>query len=275
MHGFGSSADTWRKQYRDYAAAGYRVFGLDLLGFGMSDKPLDTEYSIELWSDMIVEFVAQIAGGSAVLMGNSIGSLVCCTAARNAPSAVKGLVLCNCAAGMNNKFIVTDQRTPALGKVIFGAIFGLLDLLLSIDSFALWFFSKIKSRETVSNVLKGVYVDKGSVDEDLVRSILDPAEDPNAVTAFVKILTGEPGTTPDKFLHLVKQPILLVWGDQDPFTPIDAGYGIYFTRELVESRPATDLCVVNAGHCPQDDGAAAEDVNKGVREWLSRLAPAS
>ena len=106
----------------------------------MSDKPLGTEYSIELWSDMIVEFVAQIAGGSAVLMGNSIGSLVCCTAARNSPTAVKGLVLCNCAAGMNNKFIVTDRRTPALGKVIFGAIFGLLDILLSIDAFALWFF---------------------------------------------------------------------------------------------------------------------------------------
>jgi hypothetical protein len=39
---------------------------------------------------------------------------------------------------MNNKFIVTDKRTPALGKVIFffWAIFGLLAVLLS---FALCF----------------------------------------------------------------------------------------------------------------------------------------
>ena len=28
VHGFGSSADTWRKQYKEYGAAGYRVFGI-------------------------------------------------------------------------------------------------------------------------------------------------------------------------------------------------------------------------------------------------------
>jgi len=276
VHGFGSSADTWRKQYKEYAAAGYRVFGIDLLGFGLSDKPLDVEYSIDLWSEMVLDFIEFVAGkgGSAVLMGNSIGSLVCCTAARDRPAAARGLVLCNCAAGMNNKFIVTDKRTPAVGKLIFGAIFGLLDILLSIDAFANWFFAKIKSVETVSNVLKGVYVDKTAVDDELVRSILDPAEDPNALNAFVKILTGDPGTTPDKFMDQIKQPILLVWGNEDPFTPIDAGYGIYFTKELLATRDKTELVVVNGGHCPQDDGPAAIDVNKGVRDWLSRLAPA-
>jgi len=29
-------------------------------------------------------------------------------------------------------------------QVIFGAIFGLLDILLSIDAFANWFFEKVK-----------------------------------------------------------------------------------------------------------------------------------
>lgn len=276
VHGFGSSADTWRKQYKEFAAAGYRVFGIDLLGFGLSDKPVDIVYSIDLWSELVLDFVEFVAGqgGSAVLMGNSIGSLVCCTAARDRPTAARGLVLCNCAAGMNNKFIITDKRTPPVGKVIFGAIFGLLDILLSIDVFANWFFGKIKSQETVSNVLKSVYVDKNAVDDDLVKSILSPAEDPNALNAFVKILSGDPGTTPDKFMDQIKQPMLLVWGDEDPFTPIDAGYGVYFTQELLNSRAGTELVVVHGGHCPHDDGAAAQDVNRGVRDWLSRLAPA-
>ena len=140
---------------------------------------------------------------------------------------------------MNNKFITTDKRTPFVGKIIFGGIFGLLDILLSIDAFANWFFAKVKSAETVSNVLKSVYVDKSAVDDELVKSILDPAEDPNALNAFVKILTGDPGTTPDTFMDKITQPMLLVWGDEDPFTPIDAGYGVYFTKVCTASAPGS------------------------------------
>ena len=249
---------------------GFRVFGVDLLGFGLSDKPAGTTYSIGLWAELVKDFIAEFAGPKgAYVMGNSIGSLVCCTVARDSPASVRGLILCNCAAGMNNKFITTDKRTPPAGKLVFGAIFGLLDILLSIDVFANFFFDKVKSPETVTKVLQGVYVDKASVDADLVKSILDPAEHPNACEAFVKILTGDPGTTPDKFMHEIKQPMLLIWGDEDPFTPIDAGYGIYFTQELVGTRANTELKVVNAGHCPQDDGAAGLDVSSAVSSWLA------
>jgi pimeloyl-ACP methyl ester carboxylesterase len=60
----------------------------DLLGFGASDKPL-LQYTIELWADLVADFTREFATGSpqggggspggrgAVLVGNSIGSLVC------------------------------------------------------------------------------------------------------------------------------------------------------------------------------------------------------
>ena len=169
LHGFGSSADTWRNQYQELSAAGFRVFGVDLLGFGLSDKPKGTTYSIDLWAEMVHDFIKDVAGGHAVLMGNSIGSLVSCTVARDQPEAARGLVLCNCAAGMNSSFLVTSERTSPTGKIIFGAVFGLLKALLSLELFASWVFGKVKSRETVSNVLKNVYVNKDSVDADLVK----------------------------------------------------------------------------------------------------------
>lgn len=82
-------------------------------------------------------------------------------------------------------------------------------------------------------------------------------------------LTPEMHQTPDTFMDQIKQPMLLVWGDEDPLTPLKVGYGPYFAEELVQNRPQTELCVVKAGHCPHDD--AVEPVNTAVLEWLSRV----
>ncbi len=54
-----------------------QVFALDLLGFGRSDKPL-LGYTLELWRDLVLDFLQEfVAGAPAVLVGNSMGSLIC------------------------------------------------------------------------------------------------------------------------------------------------------------------------------------------------------
>lgn len=52
-----------------------QVYAIDLLGFGRSDKPL-LDYSTELWRDQLLDFMAEFVDAPAVLVGNSIGSLV-------------------------------------------------------------------------------------------------------------------------------------------------------------------------------------------------------
>jgi pimeloyl-ACP methyl ester carboxylesterase len=81
-----------------------KLYAIDLVGFGASDKPL-LQYTIELWADLIQDFLAEFAGGSpAVVVGNSIGSLSVLTAAASAPQGMlAGLVLLNSAGAMNNK----------------------------------------------------------------------------------------------------------------------------------------------------------------------------
>lgn len=52
VHGFGASVYHWRYNIPALVEAGYRVLALDLLGFGLSDKPL-IEYSAQVWRDQV------------------------------------------------------------------------------------------------------------------------------------------------------------------------------------------------------------------------------
>lgn len=52
IHGFGASVYHWRYNIPALVKEGYRVLALDLLGFGLSDKPI-IEYSAETWRDQV------------------------------------------------------------------------------------------------------------------------------------------------------------------------------------------------------------------------------
>lgn len=81
-----------------------KVYSIDLVGFGASDKPVQ-QYTIELWAELVDDFLAEFCSGTpAVVVGNSIGSLVVLTAAAKAAAGqLAGVVLLNCAGAMNNK----------------------------------------------------------------------------------------------------------------------------------------------------------------------------
>ena len=52
-----------------------QVYAIDLLGFGDSEKAL-LDYSIDLWKEQVLDFIAAFIDKPTVLVGNSIGSLV-------------------------------------------------------------------------------------------------------------------------------------------------------------------------------------------------------
>lgn len=54
---------------------GEKVYAIDLLGFGKSDKA-NIQYTLDIWKELIVDFVKEKIDKPVVLIGNSIGSLV-------------------------------------------------------------------------------------------------------------------------------------------------------------------------------------------------------
>lgn len=59
IHGFGASVYHWRYNIPALAKQ-HRVFAIDMLGFGWSEKPL-LEYSgCEIWANQVADFVKEV-----------------------------------------------------------------------------------------------------------------------------------------------------------------------------------------------------------------------
>lgn len=99
--------------------------------------------------------------------------------------------------------------------------------------------------------------------EELVQIILHPGLEPGAVDVFLEFICYSGGPLPEELLPQVECPVLIAWGDKDPWESIELGraYGDFDTVE--------DFVVLpNVGHCPQDE--APHLVNPLVESFVSR-----
>ncbi|KAJ0969379.1 hypothetical protein J5N97_022256 [Dioscorea zingiberensis] len=266
VHGFGASVAHWRRNI-GVLSESYTVYAIDLLGFGDSDKPTGFSYTMEAWAQLILDFLDEVIKEPVILIGNSVGSLACVIAAsESARGLVRGLVLLNCAGGMNNKAIVDDWRIKLLFPLLW-----LVDFLLKQRGIASAIFERVKQKENLKNILLSVYGNKESVDEDLIEIIRRPADDVGALDAFVSIVTGPPGPSPISLMPKISLPVLILWGDRDPFTPIDGPVGKYFSS-LPSQLPNVSLYLLEGvGHCPHDD--KPDLVHEKLLPWLANLPP--
>ena len=81
IHGFGASSDHWRNNAEIFASEGFRVFGIDLIGFGKSKQNLQSKIKYldnQLWANQLASFLDQIVdiekNGQVILIGNSLGA---------------------------------------------------------------------------------------------------------------------------------------------------------------------------------------------------------
>lgn len=265
VHGFGASIPHWRRNIKTLAQ-NYTVYAIDLIGFGGSDKPPGFSYTMETWAQLILDFLAEVIQKPTVLIGNSVGSLACVIAASDSSQTlVRGIVLLNCAGGMNNKAIVDDWRIKLLLPLLW-----LVDFLLKQKGIASAIFERVKQRENLRNILSSVYGNKESVDEELVEIIREPANDPGALDAFVSIVTGPPGPNPVQLMPKISLPVLLLWGDEDPFTPLDGPVGKYFSSLPSQQENVKLFVFEGVGHCPHDD--RPELVHEKLLPWLASLS---
>lgn len=256
IHGFGASIGHWRQNIPVLAVAGYRVFAVDLLGFGKSDKPL-VDYRMELWQDLLADFWQTHVQEPAVFVGNSIGALLSLMMLANHPDKARAGVLLNAAGGLNHR---PEELNLPLRTVMAG-----FTKLVSSDVIGPFLFNRIRQKPRLRRTLQQVYRDHTAVTDELIDLIYEPACDPGAQKVFAAILTAPPGPKPEDLLPRISQPLLILWGEADPWTPIK---GATLYRELAEQSEQVEFVPIpDTGHCPHDE--RPDLVNQQILNWLS------
>lgn len=256
IHGFGASIGHWRKNIPVLAAAGYRIFAIDLLGFGKSDKP-PLDYSLDIWSDLLHDFWTAHIQTPAVFVGNSIGGLLTLMLLAEHSSIAAGGVLINCAGGLNHR---PNELSPPLRLVM-----GAFTRLVSSPVVGSFLFNRIRQKNRLRTTLKQVYRDHTAITDELIDLIYDPSCDPGAQKVFASILTAPAGPHPTKLLPDIQQPLLVLWGEDDPWTPI-TGATIYQDVAALHPERVKFAAIPNAGHCPHDE--CPDQVNQLILDWL-------
>jgi len=94
IHGYGAGMWVWEKQI-DFLSQSYRVYALDLIGHGYSDRP-KIPYTPEAYIHFLRDFMDGIGIEKAILIGNSMGGGIAWAMAALFPERVEKLILINC-----------------------------------------------------------------------------------------------------------------------------------------------------------------------------------
>jgi pimeloyl-ACP methyl ester carboxylesterase len=260
VHGFGASWGHWRKNL-PVLGQFFRCYAIDLIGFGASAKPIpgkEINYTFETWGQLVADFCQEVVGEAAFLVGNSIGCIVIMQTAVDYPEMVKGIAAINCSL----RLLHDRKRIELPWYRSIGA--GFLQQLLANQAIGNLFFNQIAKPKVVKKILLQAYRNSEAVTDELIDILMKPATEKGAADVFCAFTRYSQGPLPEDLLPLLKCPIILLWGTEDPWEPVAMG------RELAKIPTVNEFILLEGlGHCPQDE--APEIVNPILQRWIEKL----
>ena len=234
LHGYGASTYSWRHVAPHFSKS-YRVIAIDLKGFGLSDKPLDNDYSVLDQSRMIAEFIRSYRLENVLLAGHSLGGAV---------ALLTYLMQSDQGAHPISKLVLLDtasypQDLPLFISILRVPVINELSLCLTSNNF--------KSRM----ILRKAFFDHSKITEEMVATYGANLSLPGAYHALIK--TAKQMLPPDLEeisgrYKSISIPVLLIWGEKDEIVPLEIG------RRLAGNIPNAKLVVVpDCGHVPQEE----------------------
>ena len=274
IHGFGASSDHWRNNAEIFASNGFKIYAIDLIGFGRSEQNIQNEKNNldnEFWSNQLTAFIDEIVdvkkNGKVILIGNSLGALTAITTLSKRPDLIKTLV----AAPLPEPIFLNpiQPKFPHWTKRIKSFL-----IKLFFHCVPLKFLINLISRtKLITFALQSAYFNSVQKDKLLKRIVTVPAKRPYAYKALRSMCIGmadRPSSSKgpsiiEKIQNLPNRPpILLIWGKQDKLIPV------FLAKKLVKLHPWLKLYVIDkAGHCLHDE--LPNHFNQIVLKWLKNL----
>ncbi|KGG12120.1 MULTISPECIES: alpha/beta fold hydrolase [Prochlorococcus] len=271
IHGFGASSSHWRNNGLFFARKGFRVYALDLIGFGKSEQPKGSANKYldnEIWANQVTDFIKEIVQISkeekVILVGNSLGGLVAITSLKLKPNLVEAVI----ASPLPDPALMQSKQLniPSWIRTIKNKIIILFFTLLPLEVL----IPLIIRTGVINSGLQLAYNKPILKDIELKRIIRKPAQRKTAARALRSMCIGmsirkAECTAPNLLNSLMKKaytpPILLLWGREDKLVPLKIG------QKLTKDYPCLQLLIMEgAGHCPHDE--SPKTFNQYVLNWL-------
>lgn len=201
IHGLGARAEDWTPEMPAYAKSGFRVYAIDLLGCGQTDRP-DIAYTMPQQAELVRGFLDAVHVQQADVIGWSMGGWVALEFALEHPDRVHRLVAMDSAGLWFQNSLTPDvlepQNVPQLKQ--------LEALLMPHMPYIPGFFQRDLLRAmqrnfpVVHRTLESMFSEKNELDGRLDQ---------------------------------LGMPVLFVWGAQDSLIP--PGVGLRMHREIPQS----------------------------------------
>jgi pimeloyl-ACP methyl ester carboxylesterase len=240
IHGSGPGVSAWANWQHTIPALsqGARVVALDLVGYGLTERPDDVVYSLRTWTDHVWDFLDELGIEKVSVIGNSLGGRIALQMAEDHPERLGRTVL---------------MGSPGVGMEITDGLKALRAYEPSMDNM----------RDLLTSYFA---VDTSIITEDLVRIRYEASALPGAHEAYTAMFTdpkhkgNELGITEEQVVA-IETPALVVHGREDKVVPRSVGWG------MAQLLPNADLHVfARCGHWTQIE--RADEFNRVVGDYL-------
>jgi pimeloyl-ACP methyl ester carboxylesterase len=252
VHGIGAGARSfmWRRNFLPLSAD-FRVYAVDLLGFGYSDKPPTAPYSADLYVELLSDFVREVAGAPAAVVAHSLSAAFAVRLADESPELVRSLVLVS-PTGADH----LNSRPGMAGAAFYG--------LLHSPVLGTSFYNAMTSERSVRDFARNqLFYEKRFATPRLVAHYYAVSHLPGAQYAATAFLSGYFNTDIREPFSRLRQPVHLAWGKQDEANPIEQA-GLLLGLNPRARLEVFDRC----RQMPQEEHA--ERFNALLRDALAR-----
>lgn len=207
----------------------YHVIAVDLIGFGLSEKPIDFDYAKQNQAEGLVKFLDTLGIDEVIIMAHSMGGEVSIHLAHDYPEYVKAMILIGSGGYVEES---PNSLMPAnLPMFVY-------DYVVRNYYIQRTFFLTAYAQDEIDTGR----ITHHDFDEMYYVNKTIPG---NILQAFTR--DNDSGSTNAK-LALVRQPTLLIWGEFDSFIPLATGIKL----QQAMSDVAQLVVMQDAGHLPFD-----------------------
>jgi pimeloyl-ACP methyl ester carboxylesterase len=210
IHGFGPGASSfeWRKNI-DVLAETFRVYTVDLLGFGLSDRPA-ISYDAETYTDLISDFVREVIGKPTVVVahGQSCAYVVAAAYRRS----------------QNFERLILIEPTPTMLQENYpNPIEAAKRALLRAPIVGQFIYNLLTTRQAIQSYYdQQGYHNPGLITDELVEYVYTSAHQPNARYSMASYFSNTLAMDVHEPLARLQVPTLAVWGREGVLTPSEA-----------------------------------------------------